>query len=124
MRLISWNVHGRVDDVPEQLKAIASQEPDLVALQEMTRESLHTWKVGLTGLGLPVQEDTSLLLDTPATHGEYDRKYFNLVASRWDLARLAQLLVAYPERYLSVTVAHPTVPLDLSLEPPIRKLIG
>jgi exonuclease III len=36
VRLITWNVARRVTVLPDQAAALASREPDVVALQEVT----------------------------------------------------------------------------------------
>jgi exonuclease III len=40
MKLISWNVAGRTAILPAQAAALARQEPDLVALQEVRASTL------------------------------------------------------------------------------------
>jgi exonuclease III len=35
MRIISWNVQGRMKALPEQLQAVMERQPDFVALQEV-----------------------------------------------------------------------------------------
>ena len=44
MRLISWNVNGRVDDaLRRQTAAVLERRPDVIALQELTLESYSQW---------------------------------------------------------------------------------
>ena len=52
MRLLTWNVAGRVTRQPEQLAAVAGVAPDVVALQEVTKRTLPAWREGLAALGL------------------------------------------------------------------------
>ena len=52
MRLVSWNVAGRVRMVPEQAARIARARPDLVCLQEVTTGALPLWEHALRTLGL------------------------------------------------------------------------
>ena len=37
IRLISWNVNTRVRCLPDQVAALVARQPDIVALQEVTR---------------------------------------------------------------------------------------
>jgi hypothetical protein len=52
MLLVSWNVAGRVRLVPEQAARIASLQPDVVCLQEVTTRGAPLWEQGLRSLGL------------------------------------------------------------------------
>ena len=53
MRLITWNVARRIARLPEQAAALASREPDVVALQEVTARGHGLWEAALTRIGLP-----------------------------------------------------------------------
>jgi exonuclease III len=52
VRLVSWNVAGRVRTVPEQAARIARARPDLVCLQEVTIGAAPLWEHALRSLGL------------------------------------------------------------------------
>ena len=52
MRLITWNVNRRVSVLAGQAAALASREPDLVALQEVTARSWPLWRAALETIGL------------------------------------------------------------------------
>jgi exonuclease III len=52
VRLVTWNVAGRVTRQPEQLAAVGSVAADVIALQEVTKRTLPTWRAGLEELGL------------------------------------------------------------------------
>lgn len=43
IRLVTWNVARRVNRLLDQATVLAEREPDLVALQEVTRRSLPLW---------------------------------------------------------------------------------
>lgn len=109
MRLISWNVNGRSGpSLGGQIDAVGGRAPDLVALQEVRSQILSSWLDGLHRSGLVHTLDTSALLDHPSANGRaYHRVYFNLIASRWPLGRLADLELEFPERYLAAGVARP-----------------
>ena len=53
LRLITWNVNRRTSVLAEQAAALAGREPDVVALQEVTRRSWPLWRAALTTIGLP-----------------------------------------------------------------------
>jgi exonuclease III len=51
VRLVSWNVAGRVTRQPEQAEAIAGVGADVVALQEVTKRTLPLWRAALAAAG-------------------------------------------------------------------------
>ena len=53
MRVITWNVARRSSRLAEQAAALASREPDVVALQEITDRTLPLWRAVLERIGLP-----------------------------------------------------------------------
>jgi len=115
MRLISWNVNGRSGpSLAGQIDAVRDRAPDLVALQEVRSQSLGLWLDGLQGPGLVHAVDSSVLLDRASLSGRaYRRVYFNVIASRWPLERLADLVVEFPERYLAAGVARPGMEFEI-----------
>jgi exodeoxyribonuclease-3 len=50
--LITWNVARRVSRIVEQATALAVREPDVVALQEVTRRTLPLWRSAFELMGL------------------------------------------------------------------------
>jgi exonuclease III len=52
LRLITWNVARRHSRLVEQAAALASREPDVVALQEVTRRTLPLWRRAFELMGL------------------------------------------------------------------------
>jgi exodeoxyribonuclease-3 len=52
VRVITWNVARRITRLPEQAAALASREPDVVALQEVTARGWPIWREALARLGL------------------------------------------------------------------------
>jgi exonuclease III len=52
LRLITWNVARRRSGLVEQAKALAARAPDLVALQEVTRQTLPLWQRAFTLMGM------------------------------------------------------------------------
>jgi len=70
MRVISWNVQGRVKALPEQLKALAERQPDLVALQEVRESTVERLGDGLRAIDLPfVTESVSFALEQGRKYG-------------------------------------------------------
>jgi exonuclease III len=53
VRLISWNVAKRVSRLAEQAAALASREPDVIALQEVNARTWPLWRAALETIGLP-----------------------------------------------------------------------
>jgi exonuclease III len=64
MRLVSWNVAGRIQRQPEQAAAVAAIVPDVVCLQEVTVNSLPLWRASLAEIGLE-HSVTPLDVDRP-----------------------------------------------------------
>ena len=97
MRLVTWNVAGRVTRHPEQAAAVAALGPDVVALQEVTARTLPLWREALADAGLSACEAT---LDDPPV-GTGRRLLGVLVAARAPLERLPSPPDApWPERVL------------------------
>ena len=109
MRLVSWNLAGRVKKLPAQIDALAERKPDLVALQEVTKTTAPLLREALAQLGLTYVADT---VEGAISH---NRRYAVLVAGRWPLGRRTgnELAIPWPERVLATTVAHPTGQIEL-----------
>ena len=62
MKLISWNVNGRVRaTLRRQLTALLDRAPDVVALQEVTAGSHQGWLDGLEEAGYSALSNLDLL---------------------------------------------------------------
>ena len=97
MRLVTWNVAGRVTRQPEQAAAVAALAADVVALQEVTARTLPLWRDALAEAGLVACE--AALDEPPAGTGR--RLLGVLVAARAPLERLPSPAEApWPERVL------------------------
>lgn len=101
MRLVSWNVAGRVGRAAEQARVLAAREPDVIALQEVRERSAPLLIDGLADGGLCHHVSAG-----PAPHG---RRYFEVVCSRWPVTRLPEYAegLPFPERLLSTLVEAP-----------------
>ncbi len=126
MRVLSWNVNGRVElAARRQLEAVLGCEPDVVALQEVTARSYPAWSEGLVKAGYEVVSTVALLdrpyppppylsppLPPPPTDKHIRRKYANLIAARHPLTALPGLTfadpeeerLAFPEKFLAASV--------------------
>ena len=93
--LITWNVAGRIMRQGEQIDAVASRKPDVVALQEVTPSTAERWRAGLGELGLVHA------LEAPPTAG---RRLGLLVAAREPLQPLDPTAVERPESALAVAL--------------------
>jgi hypothetical protein len=89
VRVVTWNVAGRVRRQPEQAAAIAGVGADVVALQEVTARTAPLWRVSLADAGLWTCEDS---LGGSEIGG--GRRLDVLVAAREPLVRLVSGLRA------------------------------
>jgi exonuclease III len=84
MRLISWNVNGRVRVINEQITALKRQRCDIVALQETTKTTIPIFREGLQGIGLRYVVDSfQSVADKTKLVGP--RRYGEIIASHWPL---------------------------------------
>jgi exonuclease III len=96
LRLVTWNVAGRVARQPEQAQAIVAVGADVVALQEVTARTLPLWRTALAGAGFAGCESA---LEGPApVTGR--RPLGVLTAAREPLDRLPAPPAPWPERVL------------------------
>ena len=108
MQLISWNVQNPgAPRLQNQITALATRTPDIVALQEVTTRSVPLFLARLAELGLTYATDSfGLAGDTTLLMGP--RKYGELIASHWPLDPLpANFPIPWPKRVLSALIASP-----------------
>ena len=101
LRVITWNVARRSSRLAEQAASLASREPDVVALQEVTDATLPLWRALLERIGLPhirASLDSADPRRTPASR----RRTGVLVASR---AALRDPSVTLPVPWVETAVA-------------------
>jgi exonuclease III len=93
VRLITWNVAGRLTKQPEQAAVVAAAAADVICLQEVTARSLPLWREALA----PFEVACSL-----EDAGEVPRRrpLGVLTAVREPLERLPRPEVPWPERIL------------------------
>jgi exodeoxyribonuclease III len=120
LRLLSWNVAGRVARLAEQTAAVAETGVDVVCLQEVTPTTVPAWRTALRASGLA---DVRSSLDDwiPGELPPEGRRLVVLTASRWPLADLSVAHPPWAERLLSVRVES-GVPFELhNLHSPISQ---
>jgi exonuclease III len=108
VRLITWNVARRVSQLAGQAVALASREPDVVALQEVTARSWPLWRAALETIGLP-HACCSLDGADPARRPTGRRRTGVVIAARSPLAPAEPLAVPWPETTLAALVDGVTV---------------
>ncbi len=102
MRLITWNVAGRVLRQPEQADVIARSSADVVALQEVTVRTLPLWRASFAAIGFAASESSLDGASAPAGR----RLLGVLTAAREPLRPLGSPPgVPWPERLLCCAVA-------------------
>lgn len=102
MRLVTWNVAGRVRRLPEQAQVVAALGADVVALQEVTARTLPAWRDVLAAAGL-----RAIVATLPPPVPAEGRKVLGvLVAAREPLERLdGPADLPWPERVVSCLTA-------------------
>jgi exonuclease III len=104
VKLLTWNVAGRVALLGEQTTAVARQRADIVALQEVRRSTVDAWRRALDEAGLAFALDTG---------GLTERRLFNLLASRWELVELPPIGAPQPERVVSAVSDSPAGQIEV-----------
>jgi exodeoxyribonuclease III len=100
VRLLTWNVAGRVRRQAEQAAAVAAMAPDVIALQEVTSRTLPLWRAALAEAGFAECLTTLDTVVVPKTR----RTLGVLTAARDPLVRLLSPAgVPWPERILCCT---------------------
>ena len=104
MRLITWNVNRRIEQLAAQAAALAGREPDVVALQEVTARSWPLWRAALTTVGLP-HAVCSLDGADPAREPIGRRRTGVVIAARASLAPAAAIPAPWPETTIAAEAA-------------------
>jgi exonuclease III len=100
LRLITWNVAGRVGRQPEQAAAVAGASADIVCLQEVTARTEPLWRESLRAAGFAFAETAVAALPPKPTK----RRLAVLTAARTPLERLRAPDVPWGERVLCCVV--------------------
>lgn len=113
MRVITWNVARRSSRLAEQGAALATREPDVVALQEVTDTTLPLWRAVLERIGLPYVR-ASLDDADPGRAPAQRRRTGVLVGSRAALGDpSAKLPVPWSETAVAVVAAGAIGPVEI-----------
>ena len=108
MKLISWNIAGKVKGCEAHANALNEFSPDLIALQEVRANASKTLRSTIQENGL------SFILDTTEITTKNKRQYGVLIASRWPVIMCSeQFDIPYLERSLSVEIDHPAGKIEL-----------
>jgi exonuclease III len=109
VRLITWNVNRRVEQLAAQAAALAGRAPDVIALQEVTARSWPLWRAAFTTIGLP---HFACSLDTadPTRQPIGRRRTGVAIAAREPLRPAAPLPVPWPETTVAAEVAAAPTP--------------
>lgn len=100
MRLVSWNVAGRLKRMPDQAVRIVSAVPDVVCLQEVIDRAVPLWEHALATIGL------EHVAHPPRLAAPGRRRLAVLIAAREPIADCTPIAdLPWPERALSVTLA-------------------
>jgi exonuclease III len=105
MKIISWNVANRSKRQSLQLDALLSRKPNVISLQEVTKETLPFWVDGLSKAGY------KYIISSFDIHNKREifvgpRRYGIFIASRWpmELIESCSLKIPWQERLLSVLI--------------------
>jgi exonuclease III len=120
VRLITWNVAGRVARLPEQTEAISTQGWDVVCLQEVTPTTLGPWRRALQAQGL-AHVRSSMDEWLPGEPPPDGRRLGVLIASRAPLTVVPSGHLPWPERLLSARVEGDAPVVVHSLHSPISQ---
>ena len=114
MKLISWNLAGRVRYADAQGAFLAHRNPDIVALQEVTKRTLPILLKLLADQGLNNTINSfALVRDLFSLKGP--RRYGEIIATRWPIRRFKKQAfdAPWPERVLSAVITSPFGNLEL-----------
>ena len=123
MRLLTWNVAGRVARQAEQAGVIGARSWDVVCLQEVTPTTLKPWRSALQGQGL-LDVRSSMDEWLPGEPTPEGRRLGVMIASRTPLEVVASAHPPWPERLLSARVGGPVPYVVHTLHSPISQKPG
>jgi exodeoxyribonuclease III len=113
VRLITWNVARRAERLAEQATALAAREPDVVALQEVTRRTEPLWMRAFELVGL-VHVRSAWGGGGRARAGEHRPAMWVMLASRTPLTDVGRPLdVPRPESAVGAAVETELGPVEV-----------
>ncbi len=114
MRVISWNTNARSRRVAHLVEFLRKRRPDLIALQEVTLNSVPQFRDGLREIGFPFIHDSFEPFRNPSLL-KGPRRYGVMIASGYParLNRRKVFKVPWKEKVLSVSIEGPEISFDL-----------
>lgn len=123
MKILSWKVSGQLGALARpQIDAVIERDPDVLALQEASLGNYDDWCESLMAAGYSIVSAIDLVgVPYPEMAPPIRRRYFNLIATRREIAPLKglkfedpeQLAVAFPEKYLAARVLVDGIPVEI-----------
>lgn len=98
MRILSWNLAGRVRQQPDQAALVVGDDADVVCLQELTPRTRPLWEDSLRAAGYEVALSEYPVAPTGL------RRLSVCIAARAGIAAAGSLPVPWPERHLAAVV--------------------
>ena len=113
MKCITWNLKGIVGKASKQMDAITQLQPDILAFQEVTLNSIDIIRKKLSPSYANIVDSLELVQDKSVLIGP--RRYGVLIATNYKIQTLEPQLFNIPwqERVLSVNVHHPKEIIEL-----------
>jgi len=112
MKLISWNTNHKTRKCADQVKALLARSPDVLALQEVTKNTTRLWRKLLRGTELVYTVDSfELAGDRGKLTGP--RQYGELIASRWPSYGSRLVGAKWPERAVATFIKSPFGKVEL-----------
>ena len=120
MKCITWNLKGIIGKASKQMDAIIQLQPDIVAFQEVTLNSIDIIRKQLSSSYASIVNSLELVKDKTVLVGA--RRYGVLIASNYKIQTLDPKLFDIPwqERILSANIIHPkdTIEFHTAYIPP------
>ena len=120
MKCITWNLKGIIGKASKQMDAIIQLQPDIVAFQEVTLNSIDIIRKQLSSSYASIVNSLELVKDKTVLVGA--RRYGVLIASNYKIQTLDPKLFDIPwqERILSANITHPkeTIEFHTTYIPP------
>ena len=120
MKCITWNLKGIVGKASKQMDAIIQLQPDILAFQEVTSNSIDIIRKKLSASYANIVDSLELVQDKSVLVGP--RRYGVLIATNYKIQTLDPKLFDIPwqERILSANILHPkdTIEFHTTYIPP------
>ena len=120
MKCITWNLKGIVGKASKQMDAIIQLQPDILAFQEVTLNSIDIIRKKLSPSYVNIVDSLELVQDKSVLVGP--RRYGVLIATNYKIQTLDPKLFDIPwqERILSANILHPkdTIEFHTTYIPP------